>query len=304
MYNQQISTFLQVADCGSFSRAAENLFISTVSVMKQMNALEQHLGFPLFKRTNRGILLTEAGKSFYIDAKKIIRLSNQSIQKAMFIANQEENIEKYTIRVATSILRPCKPFIDLWESFGHDTLPFKIQIVPFDDTPTGMKDMLASLGNTIDCFVGPCDSVSWQKKYNILKLRQTNCCIAMPRNHRLAKKEMLTWNDLEHESMLLLSHGDSLLMNQIRNDIENNHPNIHILDIPNFYDTSVFNECAKKGCLMESLDIWSQIHPSLITLPMDWNYKMTYGIIYAKTSSTSFRSFIKLIKVQLFSKVK
>ena len=54
MYNQQIKTFITVADCGSFSKAAEKLFITTVSVMKQVNALENHIGVKLLVRTNHG----------------------------------------------------------------------------------------------------------------------------------------------------------------------------------------------------------------------------------------------------------
>ena len=37
MYNHQLDTFIQVADAGSFSKAAEALFISSTAVMKQIN---------------------------------------------------------------------------------------------------------------------------------------------------------------------------------------------------------------------------------------------------------------------------
>lgn len=40
MYNPLLDTFLAVADCGSFTKAAEKLFISPTAVMKQMNSLE------------------------------------------------------------------------------------------------------------------------------------------------------------------------------------------------------------------------------------------------------------------------
>ena len=43
MYNQLLDTFITVADCGSFTKAAEQLYISPTAVMKQMNALEKHL---------------------------------------------------------------------------------------------------------------------------------------------------------------------------------------------------------------------------------------------------------------------
>ena len=69
MYNPQIETFISVAESGSFSKAAEAFYISPTAVMKQINTLEERLGITLFNRTNHGLALTEAGKSFLQDAK-------------------------------------------------------------------------------------------------------------------------------------------------------------------------------------------------------------------------------------------
>ena len=70
MYNQILDTFLAVADCKSFNKAAEKLYITPAAIMKQMNALEAHLGLKLIKRTKKGIILTAAGESVQKDAKK------------------------------------------------------------------------------------------------------------------------------------------------------------------------------------------------------------------------------------------
>ena len=69
MYDKRLDTFLVVADCNSFNKAAETLFLSGVSVMKQINSLEADLGLSLFARTNHGVRLTAAGYSIYEDAK-------------------------------------------------------------------------------------------------------------------------------------------------------------------------------------------------------------------------------------------
>ena len=53
MLNPQLSTFLQVADCGSFNRAADKLYISSTAVLKQINALEKHLDLTLFQQIGR-----------------------------------------------------------------------------------------------------------------------------------------------------------------------------------------------------------------------------------------------------------
>ena len=49
MYNPLLDTFLAVIDCGSFTKAAEKLFISPTAVMKQMNSLEEHLNLKLIE---------------------------------------------------------------------------------------------------------------------------------------------------------------------------------------------------------------------------------------------------------------
>ena len=41
MYNHMLDTFIAVADCGSFTKASQQLYISPTAIMKQMNALHR-----------------------------------------------------------------------------------------------------------------------------------------------------------------------------------------------------------------------------------------------------------------------
>lgn len=289
MYNQQLYTFIQVADCGSFSKAAKKLFISTVSVMKQINALESHIGTKLLERTNHGVFLTAAGRSIYQDAKQIIQASNSAIQRARQISDKEQ----YVIRVGTSLLRPCKILIDLWSKIDNSGLPFQINIVPFEDEH--INSTLASLGKEIDCFVGPCGSIQWMKQYNVHLLGMYQCCIAVSRKHRLAKKKFLKWQDLYGETLVLVKRWESLVLDRLRDEIEVKHPQIHIIDTPNFYDADVFNKCEQMNYIMETLDIWSEVHPSLVTTPVEWDYEIPYGIVYANEPSKAVMAFIDAI---------
>ena len=65
MTQAQISCFLAVANCLSFSKAAQELYISQPAVSKQVSLMEQEFGVPLFDRTRKTIQLTEAGRLFY-----------------------------------------------------------------------------------------------------------------------------------------------------------------------------------------------------------------------------------------------
>lgn len=55
----------------SFTKAAEELFVTQAAISHQIKALEEHLGLKLFMRKNRSLLLTEEGQSYFLDIKDI-----------------------------------------------------------------------------------------------------------------------------------------------------------------------------------------------------------------------------------------
>ena len=68
---KQVTYFLAVAELGSFSAAADHLYISQSSLSKQIMALEKELGIELFDRSKRNIVLTEAGATFRKHAQRL-----------------------------------------------------------------------------------------------------------------------------------------------------------------------------------------------------------------------------------------
>ena len=71
MESKQVEYFLIVADTGSFSAAAQALYISQSSLSKQILALEKELDFQLFDRSKRKIALTPAGETFLKHARSL-----------------------------------------------------------------------------------------------------------------------------------------------------------------------------------------------------------------------------------------
>lgn len=67
-----IQTFVSVTQTRSFSKTAEQLFLTQPAVSKRIAALEEHLECRLFDRIGRKILLTEAGQALYPRAQKIL----------------------------------------------------------------------------------------------------------------------------------------------------------------------------------------------------------------------------------------
>lgn len=69
---RQIRYALAVAKERSFTKAAERLNISQSAVSEQVKLLEEEAGFPLFRRTPRGIDVTERGRTFLYEAERIV----------------------------------------------------------------------------------------------------------------------------------------------------------------------------------------------------------------------------------------
>ncbi|CDH06280.1 MULTISPECIES: transcriptional regulator GcvA [Xenorhabdus] len=65
----------------SFTKAAEELFVTQAAVSHQMKSLEDFLGLKLFRRRNRSLLLTEDGQSYYLDIKEIFTAINDATRK-------------------------------------------------------------------------------------------------------------------------------------------------------------------------------------------------------------------------------
>ena len=167
---------------------------------------------------------------------------------------------------------------------------FSIEVVAFDDG-SELNEVVTQLGSRIDCFLGPCDAPSWYETCNVIKLGFFDCKIAVPKSHPLSKKTFLTWQDLKGQSLMLVKKGSSPVLDSLRFDIENHHPVINIVDTPNFYSIETFNECNRKSILMETLDAWDNVHPGFVSLPMNWTYKVPFGLLYSKTPSEGMQLF-------------
>lgn len=78
--------FVAVAETRNFTRAAEKLAISQPPLSQQILRLEREIGTPLFLRLKSGVELTDAGEAFYHEARQILLLTEQALEKTRGIA--------------------------------------------------------------------------------------------------------------------------------------------------------------------------------------------------------------------------
>nr|WP_301298194.1 LysR family transcriptional regulator [Pseudomonas rhodesiae] len=94
--------FVEIADSGSFSAAAERLFVAQSALSRQIKVLETQLQTPLFERTARQPKLTAAGAAFYPRARNLL----SELHKAGEVATQIGNGQVGTLRLSHSSTVP------------------------------------------------------------------------------------------------------------------------------------------------------------------------------------------------------
>lgn len=190
--------FLAVAREQSISGAAEFLHLSQPTLSRQIKDLEKELGKQLFIRGNRRITLTEEGMILCKRAEEImelvkkteseITLSDESIAGDIYIGAGESNSVGYIAKAANALRRKY-PLVHFHIESGD------AQTV-YEQLDKGLIDFGLLFGN-IDL-----------TKYNSISLpTKDNWGVLMPKDSELAKKDVITPNDLMKEPLIVSRQG-------------------------------------------------------------------------------------------------
>lgn len=295
MYNPQLDTFLKVADAGSFNKAAEQSYITPTAVIKQINLLETGLDVKLFERSHRGLRLTKAGISLYNDTKYIIQYCKDSVIRAKNAMQEDTDV----IRIGTSPMTPAGILVELWPKIHALCPEIKFQLVPFENTPENAREILRNLGQNIDVVAGIFDDtmLNVRECAGFEISRQPLCC-AVSIHHPLASKNRLQVRDLYGENLMLMHRDWSRYVDELRDDIWQNHSRIRIVDF-DFYSVDVFNRCENSNDVLMAVQAWENVHLLLKVIPVEWEHSIPYGLLHSRTPSETVSRFLAAVQAVL-----
>ena len=84
---ERLRLFVTVADCLSFTKAAEQMYISQPTLSRHIADLEHTLNVELFERTTRKVSLTTAGERFLKEANQIVKRYDALLERASRLGN-------------------------------------------------------------------------------------------------------------------------------------------------------------------------------------------------------------------------
>lgn len=127
---KQLEAFVQVAEGGSFSKAAKELFLTQPTISAHISALEKELGARLFVRNTKEVSLSEDGDTLYKYAKQMVDLQHQIEEH--FGAEKTKGKHCITIAASTIPSQYLLPKV-LWR-FNEKYPKEQIKIVETDST--------------------------------------------------------------------------------------------------------------------------------------------------------------------------
>ena len=230
MYDNNISTFICVSECGSLLKAAEKLYLSPNAVKKRIDRLEESIGACLFSRSAKGMALTAAGNSFYLDCKRLEEEMQLAEERARNIEIKESGI----IRLGMMDTFSDEFILSSWFDAREKLKENKISLAFYGLQPGNISEMLAGIGKSIDGAVDIADE-KLAKKYGIevKKISETKLCFAIPPAHPLFGKDGITAKDFAGEKIIVLQKGRIPLWDSLMESAFSEYPQLK----PEYTDT-------------------------------------------------------------------
>ena len=133
------------------------------------------------------------------------------------------------------------------------------------------------------------------RKCNGIEISKEKFCVAVSMYHRLANRKSLKLSDLHGETLMVIKEGWGNDTDNLRKEILEHHPQIQIKDF-DFYNVDVFNQCENSNDLLLAVKNWESVHPLIKMIPVDWDYEMSFGLLYSKDPEPKVQKLLKAIE--------
>ncbi|MBD8070749.1 LysR family transcriptional regulator [Bacillus sp. PS06] len=213
---EQIEAFIYVSLTGNFSKAGEILFISQPSVSARIKTLENEIGYQLFNRNGKNVILTKEGETFLPFAKTVL----QNMQDGILAIQQNKNSTEIDLKISSVLTVTNYVLPTLIKDF-HKEYP-NVKLVVHTGHSHNVLDMVLNHQVTI----GISRSVSHPLIERIHLFDDEMVLVIYP-NHPFAAKESVTVKEVAKENLILFNRGslDWTLISNAFNSV-NVKPNV------------------------------------------------------------------------------
>src|ERR1700756_2027646 len=189
-----------VADCRHFGRAAERCFVSQPTLSAQLKKLEEYLGVQLIERQPNNVSLPEAGDQIVSRARRILEASEEVVTLA------RSHRDPLAGRLRVALLPTIGPYLlPRVAPALRKSLP-RLELQLYEYQTNQILEKLQGGEIDVGILALPVDLEGLEARELFIEA----FIVALPDQHRLAKRESLRSDDLKGETLLLLEDGHCL----------------------------------------------------------------------------------------------
>jgi DNA-binding transcriptional LysR family regulator len=201
---QQLKYALTIADCGSMNEAAKQLFISQPSLSETMKELETEIGFDIFLRSNRGIVITPEGEEFLGYARQVTEqfglLQSKYIDKKVK-EKFSVSTQHYTFAV--------KAFVETVKQIGMEQYEFAVHETTTISVIENVKNFKSEIGVLYenDFNEKVLNKMFKENGLEFVELFSCDTFVYLWSGHPLAKQDVITMEELDEYPCLSFDQG-------------------------------------------------------------------------------------------------
>lgn len=281
MNDKQLRSFVDIVETKSFSKSEENLFISRQALKKQIDSLENELGFPLLIRNSKGIAPTEQGELFYQYAKELLQTYSSTVEKLRGKGETENVITIGSPLQPNHVLEPVFSLYAKKYPYVKQNFKFVNSRHRITSVINGSVDVIESIMNSE--FDGA--------RLGKLKLIDLNYRCFMNPDQPLATKEKLTVYDLDGYDLDIRFDGNEGIIREIQDACKY----VNINPVEGNETAIIFNSCFN-GHIYITRTYYSSTTSPTLSIPLESNYYVAQYMFYRLEHSQAVSDFIDCAK--------
>lgn len=272
MTEEQINTFLSILRRGSFSGAAQELYMSQPAVTHRIKTLEEELGLALFIRDSSRAVLTPAGQIFAREA--------QNLHNAFVRAHDSllPFLQNNTLRIgfpSVMVIGECRAFFAVMNLSGHDE-HLQLHSVLLSDATQNAHRLMKGDIDLVFSDIDPSVYTSSQFGKKIIFRCTAYACVH--RDHRWAQLKALPQEELKNE--LVYRYRDSTHFSTQFSQLMHDLPLPRVTEEFDTITQALAQLTPQQGVVITN-GKWMD-SPTYTYLPLDPGVSMRIGVIWMK----------------------
>lgn len=285
MHNDSLIVFEKVVEYKSFSATSRVLYMSPVAIRKHIDKLEKELGVSLFKRSSKGVILTEKGEILYVAVKKMQNIYDECLLKL-------KAYRKSKIRVGLS-----RHFLlgntDIVFKWLFDNNNYQVDIVEIEESYSFVEDNLDKLGKQVDFLIGS-NVEDLNKHYQQTIITSIKPALLVPKTHMLANNKIITIKDIKDSNIYVNGVCSCEEINEVIQILKDNS-NVIMIDKENDL-ANKYQDCIKENNLLFCTNYLSTDFIDASIIPLDFAKPVPFSFVYLKTCDYEIKHFANCMK--------